>query len=195
MKKIAVTHAQERLIKVKNAVAAMENSPDFQSFSRAWSDFLIAVSGIYSKLEQGAKINGSSLGWFGRKRHDRRTDELLRYLHHARNADEHGLAPTTHVNPGSFAIGGGGSYRFDGTIGSSGGNLAVTHLGGPPPRLEITPPSIRLVTVLDEKHGNQYPPPSKHLNALLPDNSPLAVARLGSAYLSDLIAEAGKLPE
>ena len=195
MKKIAITHAHERLTKAKTAVEAMEDSADFWSFGRAWSDFLIAASGIYSKLEQGAKVNGSSVGWFGRKRHDRKTDELLRYIHHARNADEHGLAPTTRVDPGGFAIGGGGSYRFDGTIGSGGGNLAVIHLGGPPPRLEITSPSIRLVTVLDERHGDQYPPPSRHLGVTLPDNSPLAVAKHGLTYLSNLIAEAGKLPE
>jgi len=194
MRKVAIAHAYERLTKAKAAVAAMEASTEFRSFGAAWSDFLIAASGIYSKLQQGAKSNGSSGGWFGKKMNARKTDELLRYIHHARNSDEHGLAPTTHLEPGSFAVGGGGSYRFDGIIGP-GGSLAVTHLGGPPPRLEITPASVRLVTVFDEKHGNQYQPPAIHLGATLSDTSPLSVAKLGLAYLSALIAEADKLPE
>jgi hypothetical protein len=60
-----------------------------------WENFLIAANGIYSKLERGAKTNGKSKAWYGRKKHERKNDPLLSYLHHARNAAEHGIQRIT----------------------------------------------------------------------------------------------------
>jgi hypothetical protein len=129
--------------------------------ARPSSDFLIAANRIFSKLEQGSKTNGQSKAWFGRKRHERRTNPLLRYIHHARNADEHGLAKVTDRTASGLALGvGPGMWRFDGTTGPGGG-LQITAMGGQVPGLskfvEIIPSKVRLIKVFD--CGDPYDPP------------------------------------
>lgn len=83
--------AYERLRKAEKAFEALRAADNFQSAEDAWSDFLLAGAAIYSKLEQGSKITGSSKGWYGKKKNERRKDPLLRYIHFARNTDEHGI--------------------------------------------------------------------------------------------------------
>jgi hypothetical protein len=61
----------------------------------AWIDFLYAFNGVYQKLQKGSLLNGKSKAWFGRIKHMRDSDELLSYLHQARNAEEHGLEAIT----------------------------------------------------------------------------------------------------
>ena len=51
---------------------------DFAHAEEAWTDFLLAASTIYTKLEQGAKTSGQSAAWFGRKKKQRRDDPVLR---------------------------------------------------------------------------------------------------------------------
>jgi hypothetical protein len=87
----AVQHGQTRLRKAEKAIEALKSATDFESAEEGWSDFLQAPPGIYSKLAQGANVKGSSFGWYGRKKKERKDDPLLRYLHFARNADEHGI--------------------------------------------------------------------------------------------------------
>ena len=95
MKQAALIQAKERLDRARDALKHMDQATTFSSFEKPWADFLHASSGIYSKLEQGCKGCQTSQGWFGRKKHDRKKDQLLSYLHHARNTDEHGIGGTT----------------------------------------------------------------------------------------------------
>jgi hypothetical protein len=101
-------------------------------------------STIYSKLEQGAKGCGPSDAWFGRKKYDRKTDPLLRYIHHARNADEHGLEAVTSHDPASLSVGGGGTYKTKVIEGGHLPHLEITYLGGPPPQVTFTGPRLSL---------------------------------------------------
>lgn len=94
MDKVAVAIASEHLARAA-ALRGVENAHTLTEIEAARSDFLVAANRVFSKLEQGAKTNGTSKGWFGRKKHDRRTDPALRYVHHARNADEHRLKKVT----------------------------------------------------------------------------------------------------
>src|SRR5690606_27755019 len=87
----AVEQAKIRLKKAETAIARLKSADSFEQAEDAWTDFLSATSTIYSKLEQGAKVNGKSSAWFGRKKKERKDDPLLRYLHYARNSDEHGV--------------------------------------------------------------------------------------------------------
>jgi hypothetical protein len=43
-------------------------------------------------------------GGYGRAKHERRNDPLLSYIHHARNADEHGIKDITRVAKGEGKI-------------------------------------------------------------------------------------------
>ena len=97
MKQAAIYQVQERLARARDAVRRMmEADPyDYKAFDQSWSEFLQAASGIYNKLEQGAKGCPKSEGWYGRKKHERKKDQLLLYLKEARAADHHGITGTT----------------------------------------------------------------------------------------------------
>ena len=87
----AIEQAEIRLDRVRASTETLCLAKSYKELEIAWIDFLSASSTIYSKLEQGAKGFGKSEAWFGRKKNERRTDELLRYNHHARNSEEHGI--------------------------------------------------------------------------------------------------------
>ena len=191
MQRIAIEQARKRIQKARAAVAVLAQACTFSDADSAWSDFLLASGGVYSKLEQGAKGSGQSEAWFGRKKHDRKHDPLLNYIHHARNAEEHSIKSTTSHHSGSFAVKGSGHYRFDGVIGTE-TNLKITHLCGEPPNIEITHPHVKLITVRDIRYDDRFNPPTSHLGEDLRDQSPLGVATLALSYFEALVAEADK---
>src|SRR5207249_4288002 len=98
MDPVALALAKNKLYVAAESNAKLQAATTYVDAELAWSAFIMAASTIYSKLEQGAKSSGKSQGWFGRKKKERRTDALLRYLHFARNSDEHGLEFGTYRN-------------------------------------------------------------------------------------------------
>jgi hypothetical protein len=189
--KSAVKSASESLARARAALSAIEHSQSLPDIETAWSDFLVAANRVYSRLEQGAKTDGTSTSWFGRKKNERKSSALLQYVHHARNADEHGLAKVTDRTAPALAIGvGRGAWRIDGTTGP-GGQLKVTALGGQTAEskfVESIPSSVRLVTAIDR--GVSYQPPkNEHGYALLPNE----VAEKVIDHLGGLIEEADRL--
>lgn len=95
----AIKHCNTRLRRAQKATEILATAKSYEEQEDAWEDFILAVNGIYSKLEQGTKNGGKSGGWYGRKKHDRKKDLLLSYLHFARNAHEHGLQRVTARTP------------------------------------------------------------------------------------------------
>src|SRR3977135_1049935 len=83
--------ARLRLAKAEKSAETVRAATTLEASEEAWTDYLVAVSAIYSKLEQGAKSDPKSRQWFGGKKKERRGDPLLRYLHAARNSNEHGI--------------------------------------------------------------------------------------------------------
>jgi hypothetical protein len=104
MDKMAVEAARASLAKAETSPQAMQAAKQCPELQTAWSDLLVASTRVYSKLQQGAKSIGKSNAWFGQKADERKNDALLTYIHHARNADEHGIKPITRHNPGSIII-------------------------------------------------------------------------------------------
>jgi hypothetical protein len=84
----AVLQAKQRLLKLEKALSALRSATTVEDAEEAWTDFLLAASTIYSKLEQGSKGYAKTEPWFGKKKKERKDDPLLRYLHYARNSDE-----------------------------------------------------------------------------------------------------------
>lgn len=195
MKAAAIEQARARLAKARGAATDLAKADSFAAFQVLWSDFLIAAAGIYSKLEQGAKGSGVSEAWFGRKKHDRKKDPLLSYLHHARNTDEHGIEPTAEHKPGSLTIH--GDIHLNGMInGPAGTALRVAPIaGGRPPEIRYAPARIVLVPVTDPRYNDTFHPPASHLGEPLSDTSPIAVASLALTYFESLLAEATKLTQ
>jgi hypothetical protein len=200
----AVEQAKERLEVADEALAKLRDATVTESFKgirKEWTNFLLAGAAIYSKLEQGAKSNGKSAAWFGRIKKIRKDDELLRYIHHARNSDYHGIAPVVREGNSVEVL------------------LPSVHPFAPPPSLHATLPEgfdpkefwieghesitgrkvpmkvlmkkyLAIVRVKDEKHGDIFDPPTMHLGEPIEVDEPLGIAMLAINYLRDLVAEA-----
>jgi hypothetical protein len=158
----AIEHAKMRLAKAEAANVVLQNSESLVETRMAWSDFLLAASGVYSKLEQGAKGHPSSRGWFGRVKRERKDTPLLKYLHHARNSDEHGIEEVlTEGMSTYYDVGGGSSVGTFETDSVSITNIRVTANGKPvqlgsPVRQRL----IVLACVTDERFGDKFESPT-----------------------------------
>lgn len=194
MKAAAVQQAKARLERARLAILLMEASKGYHGFEAAWIDFLLAASGVYSKLEQGAKGHGKSNGWFGRKKAERKRDQLLHYLHQARNAAEHGIKPTTRDSPIEMQVGDAPAWHDIDFMRKPGARLSMD-LGDEVRRLRFRG-GPALDDAVDSRFGNVFPPPRNHLGTALGDDlHPLEVARLGLAYLTKMLEEAQGLVE
>ena len=196
----AITRAQDKLEAARTRASELTASNSFPRVHQSWRHFLVSANGVFSMLEQGVKNNGSASAWFGRHKNARRTDPLLSYTHHARNADEHGVNSITgEAKPRiEFVAGGtpqatlvdlvGSGDRLEGTLNTAdGGNWInpenVTELRIHPHRPSLIPVNDR---------GGTYNPPRARLGKPLTDDHPHAVAQHMIAYLEKMIAEAEK---
>ncbi|ANY21154.1 hypothetical protein A6F68_02660 [Tsuneonella dongtanensis] len=89
MDQSGLEQVKERLARLQAAAAVIASSAPTKDRVSAWLDFLQFHGTIYSKLEQAAKSAPESKDWFQTKRAERKSDDLLKYLHHARNVGEH----------------------------------------------------------------------------------------------------------
>lgn len=196
---VAIQHCAQRLAKARDAAQRLEQAAKFTDAESAWSDLLLAASGIYSKLEKASKKDGKTQGWFGRVKHERRTDPLLSYIHHARNSDEHGIEDiTSKMDKGTAAFTFREPYdpkRLEGksfTLGKDAkGHVRFTNYD--PDIFEVyeyDKPSLLLVPVKDDRYHDKFPAPTEHLGSQINGKSPLVVAGHAIVYLERLIAEA-----
>lgn len=160
----------------------------FKFASAAWSDVLTAGNRVFAKLEQGAKT-GPDAGWFGQVRSQRRSDPLLRYMQHARNADEHGLRPIDRIVPGHTKISIAAGTSLNAQLGlDESGNIIIVDPGAGATLTSQTRAELILEPVYDR--GQRYEIPSEHLGQILPAQDPATLAAAFVAYLSDLLATA-----
>ncbi len=183
----AILQASERLDRAKQAIEAMKAEKPSPPLESLWLDFLIAANGIYPKLEKGAQGNPKSLRWFGTMKRERKTDPLLSYLHHARNADEHGLGRTTRRTSSHVTIPPGGRVVL---VAIADGQWVAEALEG---ELGFANDVIRLVRVCDDRFHDSFDPPTSHLGQRLSDATPLGVAVIALSYLERMIAAASAL--
>lgn len=176
----------------------MRNVTALGELEPVWSNFLTAHNGIFTVLEQGAKINPKSRQWFGEKKTFRRKDEMLNYLHQARNADEHDIPSVV-------------AQRFAGGISfpdKQPSGMKIT-------RVTFRPAGSNIETVVENHHGlkdvtvlspvfvlcrvhdnrskRYFDVPTTHLGKPIEASRAIGVAELANAYTSDLLVEAEKL--
>ena len=193
MQLLAIERSKERLRRARNSIASYNRATNFDEAHDAWTNFLVAASGIYAKLEQGSKGNNKSTDWFNKKKNERKNDPMLQYLHQARNADEHG--GLSRVARNDLAEGFNKTLKFNERL-----PVMVQSLSGDgktpegqPMEAVIAGPSARLVEVTN--FGRMYAPPAEHLGKPLPYGLafPDAVMQAAIVYLEALIAEAEAL--
>jgi hypothetical protein len=177
MDKIAFERAQNRFTRAEKALADFGSADNYQKAEQAWTDFLFASSSIFSQLEQGVKGNTRSIAWFGRTKHKRRTDPVLRYLHFARNADEHGIEYVTARHPD-----GGQRQAFgERTEWIVQEYDPIKKVGiGDKVKAWMYGPHVKLVRVYDRRFGDFCDPPK------IPDHPTGDPASLGKAAIDSL---------
>jgi hypothetical protein len=190
MKPSATQQARARRDKAAKAVSGMETAKTYAEFNQHWIDFLLAMNGVYTKLAAGSLGSPKSQGWFGRKKHERKTDPLLSYIHHARNADEHGVEDSTVLRPGKFWAGRGAESL---SVSMANGIMDIRSGDGRPFTVGISSATAELVSVRDDRFGDQFDPPNHHLGLEINDPSPVGVAKLALSFADKLISEAEAL--
>lgn len=187
----AIEQAKVRLQKAEKALAELNAAEYFDDAESAWSDFLIAASGIYSKLEQGAKGYPLSEPWFGVEKNLRRKDPLLRYIHFARNVDEHGIERVTDRSHDNW------NFKFNERYPMKAQALdRVTHEPvGEPVDVVMAGPTIKLVRVHDRRFNDFADPPDSHLGktVLFGSSFPHEVGEVALGYLRSMIERAETL--
>jgi hypothetical protein len=188
----AIEQAKARLQKAEKALSDLKSSEYFDDAESAWSDFLLASSGIYSKLEQGAKGYPKSEPWFGTEKNLRKTDPLLRYIHFARNADEHGIERVTDRSMDNLNL----KFNERHARKIQRLNQETMEPIGDLIDVVIAGPTIKLVRIYDRRFGDFADPPTMHLGKPVPfgQSFPLDVGEVAIEYLRSMIERAETLP-
>ncbi len=191
MKARAIVEAGVRLDRMREAVRALDTDDwDFPVLEYAWWRFLLAASGFYSKLEQGAKGHGQSMAWYGRVKHVRKKDPLLSYLHHARDGEEHSIEGSATPAPIRLKS----VKNAKGFRNVEGDIERIEVAAGATVNLSFALPGLRLLSVTDDRFGDTFHPPTVHLGKVIPDPSPREIAKLALLYFAELFVEASTLP-
>lgn len=198
----AVDQAKRHLSRAGRARQALSIAKTIEETRSAWSDFLNAVAAIYEILKVGSGKYGSSAGWYGRVIKERKQDELLRYLHHARNSDYHGLEEVTgDKGLRVLRLMPDGTYAGAMTTDSGDGDLSSFRSGVINPdgtQTIITTPIIQtkfatLVAVTDELHGDRFEVPTRHWGEDYNFHEPINAAATATPYLEALVCVADEL--
>lgn len=168
----------------------MGAADSFYALEDNWSQFLLSADLVFSKLGAGAKGCSTSEPWFGRKLHEQKQDELLRFLYLARNAEEHGIerslqqAYRVEVVPGV-------ELRLRVELDPQ-GNAVFRREDDP--SITVAMPLTGAAKAVTDRHGAAHEPPTKHRGKPI-EPTVFEIGRLGLGHLERLVLEAEKLPQ
>jgi hypothetical protein len=191
----ALNQAKSRLIRAEKALAAIGAAKAIEDAEAAWTDFLLAAATIYSKLEQGAKGSGKCQGWFGRKKKERKDDPLLRYLHFARNSDEHGIERVVAQSPSNLHRGRPLSFNERIPVKLQPLDPVTNQFTGEWIDGVMAGPTIRPIRAHDRRFNDHCDPPTEHLGHPINfgGNFCYEIGALALIYLRSLLQEAESL--
>jgi hypothetical protein len=194
----AFDQAKARLARANKAIEAFSAATKIEEAEEAWTDFLLAAATIYSKLEQGAKGNPKSQTWFGNKKKERKSDPLLRYLHFARNSNEHGIERVAETTPPNYYFQEGRQLKFNERIPTKFQKVdpATNQPTGDFMDGMFAGPTLRPVRAHDRRFGDYCDPPDEHLGQTVEYGISFCydIGVIGLRYLTRLISEAEQLP-
>jgi hypothetical protein len=184
----AFVRAREEARKASDKIVAIRNARTLSEVADLWSSFLTHVQRSYTRLRIACR-SGPSKGWCDEVWNTRNNDDLLKYVLHARNADEHGLAPITESKRGSIGLRPkkGNTLEVDHlTIGA--GQMVMGPKLAANADIVIIPAEVLLVPVRDR--SVQYDLPTKHLGKDVGPIKMIGVAEFAEAYLRGILDEA-----
>ena len=167
----------------------MKDARNFADFEDAWQDLLGCLEKSWHKIERARQpFRNKFEPWQGRFKKRRKDDPLLRYLAHARNADEHTLEETVVHRPAHRTINPAyGNSLYIEHMEIRGGQI-VSYSGNKPLVVQDYPARVELRRFRDS--GAWYEPPAYHQGKKLQSREPVAVAKLGLRFYADFIRKA-----
>jgi len=184
----AILKASGKIERMREAYLKLTSCKKYQDIRMAWEDFILASGTFYSCLEQGAKVSPKSQSWFGKIKSERKKDNLLQYIHQARNAEEHGIVEISAPRNSFIELKSQGAMvelRSDGK-----GTWEVKHLSG---RVNFPHDEIALLPVYNR--GVPYSPPTHHLGTELTSQHPKEISKLAIEYFERVMREAKDLEQ
>lgn len=173
----AIEQAGLRLERAQRALNDLRAATDYERAEQAWSDFLLAANTFFSKLQQGAKEDGKSNAWFGRKVDQRRTDPTLRYIRAARHSDEHGIERIIQRHDAGWGLPFGEQKKTQ----IQKVDPQTSELVGEPIDAYLYGPRIVAITAHDRRYNDKCDPPVGYIRgegSFPPDIAEDAVAKL-----------------
>ena len=188
MDRTALKAARTEFDRAFQNIDELASADHYAEVARHWAAFLVNAGRVFTKLEQASKITAKIRAWWGKKVNERRSEELLRYVWHARNADEHGIRPVTDLHPGSI--------REVSPTNEEAEKLRRQMQNQPLPYapialLEIVNPHVKLVSVYDR--GVRFDPPNTFRGAPISSPHPHNVGLLALSYIEEMLKEAEAL--
>jgi hypothetical protein len=175
------------LARARDAIEAMRNAKTVDELAEHWSTFLGRLQRVWNKAASHFSQSPKWIGWSGRFMHLRRTDPLLAYLVHARNAHEHTVQDIVTKVMGRIGIGPAqGNLLSIERMVAKDGNFFIKALQ--PIKVDFVPAKIMLAPVTDQ--GITYQPPNMHLNTPFDSVSAIAVAEAGARFYAQFLSEA-----
>lgn len=186
-----LTQVKARLQRLREAAETVLSDRSVEERHSAWLDFLQTLGTIYSKLEQAAKTAPESKKWFDGKKSERKSDDLLIYLQHSRNAEEHTINDASGAADISVSL----TYntndlpaeiRINRNIN---GKPSVITVGGKD--VAIHRNEVMLHAAKDR--GVIYRPPKEHLGQAIESNTAREVVKYALTYAEVMVSEAEAL--
>ncbi len=187
----------EELDDIQRAAQEFVVATDSRTATRHWLRILNGLQRLYNKLLAGAKGNAKSTAWAEAKLHERRTDELLRYLNQARHVDEHGLGEVTETAFSvSLAARGRGMHVNSFALGADGKTVTLDAVysddGSTVPFDDVV--SIEYMTLVPVRNrGVLYPVPSTHRGQPINNTDLGQIAQMIVRHAMELAHEASQL--
>lgn len=166
--------------RVSELLQQMQQAPDIDALAESWELFLIYHQRTWNRCAayyKGKHFWGPLENRYGDRR---KADPLLQYVHQARHADEHGLAPITQTLPG-FTIVHSGTILGPSVIVGGGPSVIAP---GSTAKVEFTATTVAAGPVLNR--GVIYQPPTIDGDTRPPV---LKVAEVAIKFYEDLFGE------
>ncbi len=180
--------ARKEIAAARSAIERMKKATSFAAFEGGWQDCLTRIEKCWNKTKD-AFADGDYGPWRGNHDSVRKSDPLLRYVSHARDAEEHTLTDTLAQEPASIGINpASGTSLYIQELRVIGGVMSIK--SPQPVKVTIQPGRLRLLSATSR--GVTYAPPSEHLGRPLESSEPLYVANRAIDYYERLLGEADR---
>lgn len=185
----AFSRAKDHLQSAQWQLEGMKKASNLRDLSQAWRGFLTDAQRLFLMLRKATEV-GASKAWSDTLQRTRNQDDLLKYVHHARNADDHGMERVAEEQSGRLGIAPGDGPAHIRTVTAIPGRGVSVEYSGARPAVSWTPDAVVLLPVKDR--GVIYSVPTQHLGQRLPDAKAITAAETAYEYFAKAVEEAEK---